>query len=147
MRIIIDGFNKTINKRDNQIVIKENGKEIDYFLPKDLKQIIILGKGTITFDAIALLADANVDLIAVDWRGNIRYRLASKEHNNVQIRKQQYFSLNDTRSGYLAKKFIESKILTTCVTDILNVSAMSEKLMGFKNKSFIFWITDFGVFE
>lgn len=59
MRIIIDGFNKTINKRDNQIVIKENGKEIDYFLPKDLKQIIILGKGTITFDAIALLADAN----------------------------------------------------------------------------------------
>ena len=110
MRIIIDGFNKTINKRDNQIVIKENGKEIDYFLPKDLKQIIILGKGTITFDAIALLADANVDLIAVDWRGNIRYRLASKEHNNVQIRKQQYFSLNDTRSGYLAKKFIESKI-------------------------------------
>lgn len=110
MRIIIDGFNKTINKRDNQIVIKENGKEIDYFLPKDLKQIIILGKGAITFDAIALLAEANVDLIAVDWRGNIRYRLASKEHNNVQIRKQQYFSLNDTRSGYLAKKFIESKI-------------------------------------
>ena len=110
MRIIIDGFNKTINKRDNQIVIKENGKEIDYFLPKDLKQLIILGKGAITFDAIALLAEANVDLIAVDWRGNIRYRLASKEHNNVQIRKQQYFSLNDARSGYLAKKFIESKI-------------------------------------
>lgn len=110
MRLIIDGFNKTINKRDNQIVIKENGEEVDYFLPKDLKQIIILGKGAITFDAIALLADAKVDLIAIDWKGNIKYRLASKEHNNVQIRKQQYFSLNDNRSGYLAKKFIESKI-------------------------------------
>lgn len=110
MRLIIDGFNKTINKRDNQIVIKEDGKEIDYFLPKDLKQIIILGKGAITFDAIALLAEANVDLIAINWRGEIKYRLASKEHNNVQIRKQQYQSLNDSRSGYLAKKFIESKI-------------------------------------
>ena len=110
MRLIIDGFNKTVNKRDNQIVIKENGEEIDYFLPKDLKQIIILGKGAITFDAIALLADANVDLIAIDWKGNIKYRLASKEHNNVQIRKQQYLSLTDSRSGYLAKKFIESKI-------------------------------------
>lgn len=110
MRLIIDGFNKTVNKRDNQIVIKEDGQEVDYFLPKDLKQIIILGKGAITFDAIALLAENNVDLIAVDWKGNIRYRLASKEHNNVQIRKQQYFSLNDSRSGYLAKKFIESKI-------------------------------------
>ena len=110
MRLIIDEFNKSVTKRDNQIVIKENGKEVDYFLAKDLKQIIILGKGAITFDAIALLAENNVDLIAVDWRGKIRYRLASKEHNNVQIRKQQYFSLNDPRSGYLAKKFIESKI-------------------------------------
>lgn len=110
MRLIIDGFNKTINKRDNQIVIKEDGEEIDYFLPKDLKQIIILGKGAITFDAIALLAEADVDLIAINWRGEIKYRLASKEHNNVQIRKQQYQSLNDSRSGYLAKKFIESKI-------------------------------------
>lgn len=110
MRLIIDGFNKSVTKRDNQIVIKEDGKELDYFLPKDLKQIIILGKGAITFDAIALLAEADVDLIAIDWRGNIKYRLASKEHNNVQIRKQQYFSLSDFRSGYLAKKFIESKI-------------------------------------
>ena len=110
MRLIIDGFNKSIRKRNNQIVIKEDGEEVDYFLPKDLKQIIILGKGAITFDAIALLAQSDVDLIAIDWRGNIQYRLASKEHNNVQIRKQQYFALNDKRSGYLAKKFIESKI-------------------------------------
>ena len=110
MRLIIDGFNKTINKRDNQIVIKEDGKEVDYFLPKDLKQIIILGKGSITFDAIALLADADVDLIGINWRGEIKYQLVSKEHNNVQIRKQQYQSMNDSRSGYLAKKFIESKI-------------------------------------
>lgn len=110
MRLIIDGFGKSISRRDNQIIIKENGGEIDYFLAKELKQIIILGKGAITFDAIALLAKNNVDLIAVDWRGNIQYRLASREHNNVQIRKQQYISLNDLRSGYLAKKFIESKI-------------------------------------
>ena len=33
--LIIDGFNKSVTKRDNQIVIKEDGKEVDYFLPKD----------------------------------------------------------------------------------------------------------------
>ena len=110
MRLIIDGFNKSVSKRDNQIVIKEDGKEVDYFLSKDLKQIVILGKGAITFDAISLLAESDVDLIAIDWRGNIRYRLSSKDHNNVKIRKQQYQALNDSRSGYLAKKFIESKI-------------------------------------
>lgn len=110
MRLIIDGFGKSITKRDNQIVIRENGEELDYFLPKDLKQIIINGKGAITFDAIELLSDNDVDLIAIDWKGNIKYRLSSMEHNNVEIRKQQYYALNDNRSGYLAKKFIESKI-------------------------------------
>ena len=83
---------------------------MDYFLPKDLKQIIINGKGAITFDAIELLSNNDVDLIAIDWKGNIKYRLSSMEHNNVEIRKQQYYALNDNRSGYLAKKFIESKI-------------------------------------
>ena len=110
MRLIIDGFGKLITKRDNQIVIRENGEELDYFLPKDLTQIIINGKGAITFDAIELLSDNDVDVIAIDWRGNIKYRLSSMEHNNVEIRKQQYYALNDQRSGYLAKKFIESKI-------------------------------------
>lgn len=110
MRLIIDGFGKSVTKRDNQIVIRENGEELDYFLPKDLKQIIINGKGAITFDAIELLSDNDVDLIAIDWKGNIKYRLSSMEHNNVEIRKQQYYALNDNRSGYLAKKFIESKI-------------------------------------
>ena len=110
MRLIIDGFGKSVTKRDNQIVIRENGEELDYFLPKDLKQIIINGKGAITFDAIELLSDNDVDLIAIDWKGNIKYRLSSVEHNNVEIRKQQYYALNDNRSGYLAKKFIESKI-------------------------------------
>lgn len=73
MRLIIDGFGKSVSRRDNQIIVKENGSEIDYFLASELKQIIILGKGAITFDAIALLAKNNVDLIAVDWKGNIQY--------------------------------------------------------------------------
>ena len=39
MRLIIDGFNKTINKRDNQIVIKEDGQEVDYFLPNSIQAL------------------------------------------------------------------------------------------------------------
>ena len=30
MRIIVDGYGKTVAKRDNQIVIKENGKEEEF---------------------------------------------------------------------------------------------------------------------
>lgn len=50
------------------------------------EQIIINGKFAITF-AIELLSDNDVNVIAVDGRGNIKYRLSPIEHNNVEIRK------------------------------------------------------------
>lgn len=33
---MIDGFGKSLGKRDNQIVIKEKGHELDYFLAEEL---------------------------------------------------------------------------------------------------------------
>ena len=46
----------------NQIVIKENGKEVDYFRAEDVSQILLTGKGSITFDALTLLANHDIDL-------------------------------------------------------------------------------------
>ncbi|KZX12258.1 CRISPR-associated endonuclease Cas1 [Methanobrevibacter curvatus] len=110
MRIYIEGFGKSISKRDNQIVIKEKGKEIDYFLVEDLTQIVITGKGSITFDALRLLAEHDVDCIDIDWKGRLDYRLSPPEKKNVFIKKEQYSSLHDKRSGILAKAFIKAKI-------------------------------------
>lgn len=58
----MDGYGKFLSKRDNQIVVKESGKEIDYFLAEDLSQVIISGKGAIGFDAINLLAMNRVNI-------------------------------------------------------------------------------------
>lgn len=110
MRIFIEGFGKSISKRDNQIVIKEKGKEIDYFLVEDLTQIIISAKGSITFDALRLLAEHDVDCIDIDWKGLLDYRLSPVEKRNIFIKKEQYYSLSDKRSGILAKAFIKAKI-------------------------------------
>ena len=87
MKLVVDGYGKSIRKRDNQIVIKEDDKELDFFLAKDLEQILILGKGSITFDALELLAENDVDCLSIDWRGDVKYRLASGENKNIQIRK------------------------------------------------------------
>ena len=83
MKLVVDGYGKSIRKRDNQIVIKEDDKEL----------ILILGKGSITFDALELLAENDVDCLSIDWRGDVKYRLASGENKNIQIRKEQYYSL------------------------------------------------------
>ena len=73
MRIIVDVYGKTVAKRDNQIVIKENGKEEDYFVIDDISQILITGKGSITFDALALLGEHEVDCVSINWKGHVDY--------------------------------------------------------------------------
>ena len=110
MKIIVDGFGKSVTKRDNQIVIKENGKEVDYYLAKDLSQILLTGKGSITFDALTLLAENDVDCVSINWKGHVDYRLSSPDGKNAIVKKEQYFALTDSRSGYLAKAFIKAKI-------------------------------------
>lgn len=110
MKLVIDGFGKSVAKRDNQVVIKENGKEKGYFLAKDISQILLTGKGSITFDALSLLAEHDIDCVSIDWRGYVDYRLSAPDRKNAIVKKEQYFSLMDSRSGYLAKAFIIAKI-------------------------------------
>ena len=110
MKLVIDGFGKSVAKRDNQIVIKENGKEKDYFLAKDISQILITGKGSITFDALCLLAQYDIDCVSIDWKGYVNYRLSVPDRKNAIVKKEQYFALMDSRSGFLAKAFIIAKI-------------------------------------
>ena len=82
MRIIVDGYGKTVAKRDNQIVIKENGKEEDYFVIDEISQILITGKGSITFDALALLGEHEVDCVSINWKGHVDYMLYAPFRKN-----------------------------------------------------------------
>ena len=110
MKLIIDGFGKSVAKRDNQIVIKENGKEKDFFLANEISQILFTGKGSITFDALSLLAEHDVFCASIDWKGHVDYTLSAPDRKNAIVKKEQYFALMDSRSGYLAKAFILAKI-------------------------------------
>ncbi|ADC47024.1 CRISPR-associated protein Cas1-2 [Methanobrevibacter ruminantium M1] len=110
MKLVVDGFGKSVAKRDNQIVIKENGKEINYYLAKDISQILLTGKGSITFDALTLLAENDVDCVSINWKGHVDYRLSAPDRKNAIVKKEQYFALTDSRSGYLAKAFVRAKI-------------------------------------
>lgn len=110
LRLVVDGYGKFIGKRGNQIVIKLKGKIVDYFLAEDLDQVLITGKGAIGFDALNLLAESGVDLIVLNWKGEISSRLSFPELRTASTRRQQYLAYNDYRSGYLSKQFVFAKI-------------------------------------
>jgi len=109
-RLIVDGYGKFISRTGDQILVKEEGQVKHRVLAEDLRQVVISGKGGISFDAMELLSEHGVDLIVVDWRGDVTCRLSSSLMRTVQTRREQYTALGDSRSGHLAKAFTMAKI-------------------------------------
>ena len=89
MKIIIDGYNKSIHKKDNQLVIHEKDEILDSIKASNINDITIVGKGYITFDALDLMAQNNIKLISVNPRGELTYTLQSHSWENVNLKKQQ----------------------------------------------------------
>lgn len=112
MKLIIEGYDKSIHKKDNQIVIKEQHKLKDNILAEKITDITILGKGYITFDALQLIADYNIKLISMDYHGNIEYILESPvDQDNIKLRKKQYHASENNDSIIISKEIIKSKLL------------------------------------
>ncbi len=48
MKLVIDGYNKSIHKKDNQLVIYEKDEVLDSIKSSKIDDITIVGKGYIT---------------------------------------------------------------------------------------------------
>lgn len=90
MKLIIDGYKKSIHKKDNQIVIHEKDEIIDSIKANLINNIIIIGKGYVTFDALNLIAENDIKLIAINPQGQLTYTLLSPDFRNVKLKKEQY---------------------------------------------------------
>ena len=110
MKLVIDGYDKSIHKKDNQIVIRQKDEIIDSVKASLISDITIIGKGYITFDALNLMALNNIKLIAINPRGQLTYTLEAPNWRNVKIKKLQY-KLSENKMGLeISKELIKSKM-------------------------------------
>lgn len=110
MKIVIDGYGKSIHKKDNQIVIHEKDEILDSIKASLITDITIVGKGHVTFDALDLMAANNIKLIAINQRGQLTYTLESPDWRNVKLKKKQY-TLSENKKGLeISKELIKSKM-------------------------------------
>ena len=79
MKLVIDGYGKSIHKKDNQIIIHEKDQIIDSIRASEISDITVVGKGYMTFDALDLMAENNIKLIAINPRGRLTYTLESPD--------------------------------------------------------------------
>lgn len=109
-RLVVDGWGKFVGKEDNRIVVKEKGSKLHQEVAEDLRQVVITGGGSISFDALKLLGKNGVDLVVIDWKGKVTAKLSSPEMRTVSTRKEQYFAYKDERSVELAKSYVAAKM-------------------------------------
>lgn len=86
---------------------------------------MISGKGGISFDALELLGSHGVDVVVINWKGQVTARLSSPMMRTVKTRREQYYAYRDERSGHLAKQFVVAKLRNQYAT--LGTLAKSRK--------------------
>ncbi len=109
-RLIVDGWGKYVGIDHDQIVVREKGGVVHRCLPRNLRQVVFSGKGSLSVDAIELLAQHGVDILFLDWKGEVAAHFMPPELRTVNTRKEQYFAYNDTRGVLLAKEFVRAKV-------------------------------------
>lgn len=110
MRLVVDGFGKFLGRKGETLVVREEGRTIQRIQPRELEQVVISGRGAISTDALDLLAEHGVDVLLVDFRGEVKARLSPPEMRTVSTRRQQYQAFHDQRGVEIAKAIVEAKI-------------------------------------
>lgn len=135
MKLVIDGYNKSIHKKDNQIVINEKDDVIDSIKADLINDITITGKGYVTFDALNLMAEKDIKLISINPRGQLTYTLESPNWRNVRLKKEQY-KLSENKLGLeISKEIILSKMKNQKATlTTLNKNKQLKRVLNHREK-------------
>lgn len=110
MRLVVDGFGKFLGRKGETIVVRDADGNVQRIQPAELEQVIISGKGSISTDALHLLAMHGVDVILMDLRGEVLARLSPPEMKTVSTRREQYKAYDDERGVEFSKEVIYCKI-------------------------------------
>lgn len=110
MKLILEGYNKSIHKKNNQIIVKENEKTIYKISAKKISDILIIAKGYVTFDALTLISQNNIPLISTNYYGKIEYVLKTPNDENITLRKKQYKTSENYKGTIISKEIIKSKM-------------------------------------
>jgi len=110
VRLVVDGFGKFLGRKGETIVLRENGRTVARIQPRELEQVIISGKGSVSTDALRLLAEHGVDVLIVDFKGEVKARLSPPEMRTVSTRREQYLAQQDARSVVIARAIVAAKL-------------------------------------
>ena len=122
-------------KESKKSLPNEATKIIDSIRASEISDITVVGKGYMTFDALDLMAENNIKLIAINPRGRLTYTLESPDWRNVKLKKEQY-KLSENRLGLeISRELIMSKMKNQKATlTTLNKNKQLKRVYGNRQK-------------
>jgi CRISPR-associated protein Cas1 len=128
-RLVVDGWGKYVGVENEQIIVRERkggtSSIIHRCIPQDLRQVVISGKGSLSTSAIELLAVHGVDVVLIDWRGQVTAYISPPQMRTVNTRREQYRAYDTNTGAVLAKEFVNAKLHNMSAT--LGTLAKSRK--------------------
>jgi len=110
VRLVVDGFGKFLGVQGETLVVREGGKTVAHVHPRELEQVIVSGRGSVSTDALRLLAEHGVEVLVVDFRGEVMALLMPPMMRTVSTRREQYFAYRDSRGAEIAKAVVYAKM-------------------------------------
>lgn len=100
-----------VRKKDERLIVVKNSKEIAEVQLHDLDQLVVMGNIELTTPAIALLLQAQVDVVFMTIYGKVRGRFVANESKFAELRlKQLQVMSDDKRNLALAKPIVYGKL-------------------------------------
>ena len=93
-----------------KLLLHEKDEILDSIKASEINDITITGKGYVTFDALNLMAENNIKLIAINPRGQLTYTLESPDSGNIKLKKAQYNLSENILGIRISKELIISKM-------------------------------------
>jgi CRISPR-associated protein Cas1 len=101
--LLISGYGTSITVDKRKLTIANKGEHLEFYPHQiDHDSIIIDGHtGNISFEAIRWLSKHDINVIILNWNGNLLASINPKEPNNGKLRVNQYAKYLDSKERHL----------------------------------------------
>lgn len=112
MQVVVNEFGTFVGKKDALFQLRKPNEEDVELAAEEVSQIIISSPAAVSYDAVKLAVEKDVDIVYLDWRGMPIARVFPCRLGGTTLtRRKQLEAYNSEKGALLAKALVDAKIL------------------------------------
>ncbi len=101
-----------LTKKGERILVKKNGKAVNWFLLKEVEELIVIGNVSLTPQVIKVFLERGIDVVFLSFYGKYRGKLVATPGKNIFLRVGQFNLFQNPQFQLeFAKRMVRVKLL------------------------------------